>query len=179
MSNNKQFLLPPNVKLADLCVEKTKAGTQLYDCQLLDDILIYNNLDPSVMTDSSKWAFILFLYNNNLEVGGKEDKIAESLVKDLIGLNKPSTISKNSSYAIEPSPEPHQVTALRQKTGMTQTEAAELLGLTGRQLIGDYERGVKSPSPQTWTLWLLLTGNHPKLKVVSKRILPFQKFKPK
>lgn len=69
---------------------------------------------------------------------------------------------------IEP-PTPEQIKALRLHTGMTQSQVATLLGVSNRQLIGDYENGVKSPNPQTWTLWLLLAGQHPNLKLSNQR----------
>lgn len=73
---------------------------------------------------------------------------------------------------IEP-PTPKQIAELRKHTGLSGNATANLLGLSGRQIISDYEKGEKngkkfSPNKQTWTLWLLLTGQHPTLNVVHK-----------
>ncbi|MGP9830707.1 helix-turn-helix domain-containing protein, partial [Psychrobacter sp. AOP1-A1-60] len=65
---------------------------------------------------------------------------------------------------VEP-PTPEQIKDFRERTNMTQDQAASLLGLSNKRLIADYETGVSSPNPQTWTLWLLLTGQHPTLKL--------------
>lgn len=67
---------------------------------------------------------------------------------------------------IEP-PTPEQIVGMRKSLGLTQSQMASILNLTNRQLIGDYEQGRKSPSPQTWTLFLLLTGQHPTLSINS------------
>lgn len=67
-----------------------------------------------------------------------------------------------------PPPTATEIKALRLHTGMTQAQVASMLGLSNRQLIGDYENGNKSPNPQTWTLWLLLTSQHPSLTVIER-----------
>lgn len=70
--------------------------------------------------------------------------------------------------AIIDTPTPEEIKELRTSMRMTQPQVAELLGLSSRQLIGDYERGIKTPTPQTWTLWLLLAGHHPTLSLADK-----------
>lgn len=67
--------------------------------------------------------------------------------------------------AVVESPTAKEITCLRKQAGLSQAQASELLGLTGRQLISAYERGQKTPSKQTWTLWLLLSGQHPTLEI--------------
>lgn len=73
---------------------------------------------------------------------------------------------------IEP-PTPEKIAELRKHTGLSGQATANILGLSGRQIISDYERGEKagkpfSPNKQTWTLWLLLTGQHPTLEVLPR-----------
>lgn len=66
---------------------------------------------------------------------------------------------------IQKKPTAEEVKALREKAGLPQTAFAELIGLSNRQLIGDYETGKKTPSAQTWTLMLLATNQHPSFKL--------------
>lgn len=66
---------------------------------------------------------------------------------------------------VQPKPTPEQVKALREKVGLSQTAFAELICLSNRQLIGDYETGKKTPSAQTWTLMLLATNQHPSFEL--------------
>ena len=61
---------------------------------------------------------------------------------------------------IQQKPTPEQVKALRLKTGLSGSQFAELIGLSNRQLISDYENDRKTPSAQTWTLMLLATNQH-------------------
>ena len=72
---------------------------------------------------------------------------------------------------IQPKPTPEQVKALREKAGLSQGALAELIGLSNRQLIGDYENGKKLPNAQTWTLMLLATSQHQKFKLQDKNAM--------
>lgn len=69
---------------------------------------------------------------------------------------------------VQPKPTPEQVKAMREKAGLSQTAFAELIGLSNRQLIGDYETGKKTPNAQTWTLMLLATNQHPSFELREK-----------
>lgn len=74
---------------------------------------------------------------------------------------------------IEP-PTSEQIAQLRKHTGLSGDATANLLGLSGRQIISDYEKGIKngkhfSPTKQTYTLWLLLTGQHPTLEILPRK----------
>ena len=66
---------------------------------------------------------------------------------------------------IQKKPTAEEVKALREKAGLSQAAFAELIGLSNRQLIGDYETGKKTPSAQTWTLMLLAANQHPSFKL--------------
>lgn len=68
---------------------------------------------------------------------------------------------------IEP-PTPEQIAELRKRTELTQNQTANLLGLSSQNLVSRYESGGKSPNKQTYTLWLLLTGQHPTLEIVAR-----------
>ena len=69
---------------------------------------------------------------------------------------------------IQKKPTPEQVKALRLKAGLSQGAFAELIGLSNRQLISDYENGKKLPNTQTWTLMLLATSQHPSFELREK-----------
>ena len=69
---------------------------------------------------------------------------------------------------IQPKPTPEQVKALRLKTGLSGSQFAELIGLSNRQLISDYENDRKTPNAQTWTLMLLATNQHPGFELREK-----------
>lgn len=51
---------------------------------------------------------------------------------------------------------------------LTQQGMADLLGLTGKSLISEYENNKKTPSVQTWTLFLLATNQHPFYKLSNR-----------
>ena len=78
--------------------------------------------------------------------------------------------------AVVSPPSANELKELREHSELTQSGLAALLGLSNRQLVSDYERGLKHPNSQTYTLWLLLTGQHPTLQVVNKPILPRTSF---
>ena len=69
---------------------------------------------------------------------------------------------------IQPKPTPEQVKALRLKAGLSGSQFAELIGLSNRQLISDYENDRKTPNAQTWTLMLLATNQHPNFELREK-----------
>ena len=69
---------------------------------------------------------------------------------------------------IQKKPTPEQVKALRLKVGLSQGAFAELIGLSNRQLISDYENDRKTPNAQTWTLMLLATNQHPSFELREK-----------
>ena len=49
---------------------------------------------------------------------------------------------------------------------LTQPKMAKLLGLNDKQIISKYENDKKRPSIQTWTLWLLITNQHPYYEIL-------------
>lgn len=54
-------------------------------------------------------------------------------------------------------PTTEQIRAARIKAGLTQAQAAELVGLGHAHRWSEYERGINSISPQTWRLFRILT----------------------
>jgi hypothetical protein len=65
-------------------------------------------------------------------------------------------------------PVPGEVRAARVRAGHTQAQAAELVGLGARTRWAEYESGMTSMDAARWTLYLLLSGQHPKLTVVKR-----------
>lgn len=71
--------------------------------------------------------------------------------------------------AIKTAPEAAELASMRKRAELTQTELAELMQLSSNRLISEYEQGKKTPTPQTYTLMLLLLGEHEELKVIKKK----------
>lgn len=62
---------------------------------------------------------------------------------------------------------PAEVLDARKSAGLTQAQAAGLVHLSSGLRWSEYERGERSPDPARWELFLLLTNQHPRLRVVS------------
>lgn len=62
---------------------------------------------------------------------------------------------------IVPAPVGHKIKQKRKMAGLTQIEMADLLGLSGKTLISNYENSIKVPNLQNWTMFLLITCQHP------------------
>ena len=69
---------------------------------------------------------------------------------------------------IQKKPTAEEVKALRLIAGLSGSQFAELISLSNRQLISDYENDRKTPSAQTWTLMLLATNQHPNFELREK-----------
>lgn len=63
-----------------------------------------------------------------------------------------------------------QVRAARVRAGLTQDQAAYLVHLSSGIRWSEYERGIRNIDQARWELFLLLTEQHPRLRVVS---IPF------
>lgn len=73
---------------------------------------------------------------------------------------------------VEP-PSAAEIAALRKELNVTQAKAAKLVGINERtwqyyEYNGDNDKRKKSPSPTTWGLFLLATGQHPIFEVIAK-----------
>lgn len=62
-------------------------------------------------------------------------------------------------------PPPEAITAARQAAGLSQAQAAELVGLGDKARWSEYERGARAPDAARWALFLLATGQHPTLQI--------------
>lgn len=64
-----------------------------------------------------------------------------------------------------PSPTPEQIAAARQSAGLSQAQAAELVGLGDKARWAEYERRARAPDAARWALFLLATDQHPTLQI--------------
>jgi transcriptional regulator with XRE-family HTH domain len=58
-------------------------------------------------------------------------------------------------------PTASQVLAARIRAGLSQSQAARLVGLSSRNRFSEYENGRVQMSGQTWELFLIKTGQMP------------------
>jgi hypothetical protein len=66
-------------------------------------------------------------------------------------------------------PGPESLRAAREVAGHSQTQAALAVGLSTGMRWSEYERGVRQIDPTRWALYLLLTDQHPGLRVTRRR----------
>lgn len=64
-----------------------------------------------------------------------------------------------------PSPTLEAVRAARDAAGLSQAQAAELVGLGSKARWSEYERGVTGIDAARWAIFLLSTGQHPSVRV--------------
>lgn len=64
-------------------------------------------------------------------------------------------------------PTPAQIIKAREKAGLTQREAADLMGVAAYQRWSEWERGANI-NVYMWELFLLRTGQHPKFTLTKK-----------
>lgn len=65
-------------------------------------------------------------------------------------------------------PTPEHIKDLRLDLGLTAAQAAKLVGLTDGSLWTKYENGNRNPNKQTWTLFLIASGQHPSFRLDQK-----------
>ena len=62
-------------------------------------------------------------------------------------------------------PAPETIVSIRLSAGVSQAEAARLVGLGRATRWSEYERGVQPIDPARWALFLLATGQHPRAQL--------------
>jgi len=67
-----------------------------------------------------------------------------------------------------PDPTPDAILAARTEAGITQAEAAALVGLADRRGWWRVESGAAPLQPAMWAMFLLATGQHPTHKLTRK-----------
>lgn len=68
---------------------------------------------------------------------------------------------------IEP-PSPEGIEASRARAGLTASQAGRLMGQNYRRW-NEYATGAKRPDRHWWSLWLLLTDQHPTHRLSKRR----------
>lgn len=68
-----------------------------------------------------------------------------------------------------PTPTIDQLKALRADAGLTQRQAAELVGLGDHMRWSEFERGLTTISTERWALFLLAIDRHPRLRLAVRR----------
>lgn len=69
-------------------------------------------------------------------------------------------------------PTPDVIRTARQRAGLSQTKAADLVGLGCVQRWSEYERGVQRIDATRWEYFLLRTGQHPDYLLVARPEAP-------
>ena len=72
------------------------------------------------------------------------------------------------NYLLQDKPTPKEFKAMREQAGLSGAKTAEILGLSSRQYVSQLETGKYDISPQIWTLFLLITGEHPNYTITPK-----------
>lgn len=68
---------------------------------------------------------------------------------------------KQSKALLLDVPEPDFIREFRESLNITQAEAAKIAGLNDKALWAKYEKGDRSPTKHTWTVFCLAVGKHP------------------
>ncbi len=71
------------------------------------------------------------------------------------------------NFLIE-APEADHIKDLRMDLGLSAAQAAKLAGLSDGSLWRKYEAGERQPNKQTWTVFLMASGQHPNFKLNTK-----------
>ena len=68
-----------------------------------------------------------------------------------------------------PIPTPEQILEARVQADLTQDQAATIAGLSSGTRLAEYESGARRPHWSLWEMFLLLTKQHPRWKLVRRR----------
>lgn len=166
MQKHVNIEIPPEISFLDLGLRQSDDGTTTYNMEVFKSMLAHNNISITEITQDDIESLLAIWYIHHRKNDGAPDMVAERFFEAVS--DQPQFEPRIHWNSIIQPPTPEQIKEVRWHVGMKQREMASLLDLSNRQLISDYEKGKKSPNPQTWTLWLLLTGQHPSLKVIKR-----------
>lgn len=68
-----------------------------------------------------------------------------------------------------PQPDPEQIKAARLAAGLTQLQAANLVGSASFQTWNYWESGKRSIPADSWALFMLATDQHPALRLAKRK----------
>lgn len=161
------FEIPAEINFLELGLHQNDDGHFVYNMTIFKKFLAHNGLSIDQISQDDVENILVAWYFDHRQKGGEPDWCMEQVVNAMRNTPKyPSVVWYDA--IIEP-PTSEQIADLRHHTGLSQNQMANLLGLTAQQAISEYERGKKTPNKQTWTLWLLLTGQHPTLEVLPRQ----------
>lgn len=163
MNDKKVIELPEDVDYLAIRVSEEDDHVIRYNRDMMNKVLSHNGYHPDTVTDDEVRFILEGCYEHHLKLGGPKTLLGEHLFNK--SAESPKFKTKLQWGAVVKPKSAKQIKELRDHTEMTQPEVARLLGLSNRQLIGDYENENKTPNAQTYTLWLILTGQHPTLTV--------------
>lgn len=66
----------------------------------------------------------------------------------------------SSPFQVAEVPEPETVSSARTRVGLTQAQAAKIVGLSSPSRWSEYERGARVIDMARWELFLIKTGQH-------------------
>lgn len=151
------------VDLSTFAAMRKKFGTQAHTANILgltDGVIISKFENGKAKIDKRTYSLFLLVSNNH-------PYYTMELKAD----------AEDKTVVFEP-PSGEGIKIMREYAGLSQGRLAFLLGMMSnekpnRQLISRYEKGVQNPSAQTWTLFLLITGQHPNYEIFPKSDINF------
>ena len=155
--------IPTNLDFSDLGLWSENGKTK-FNWSAIKELAEANNIEMSVFDNPDNVAELINVwYAYHRANGGAKDIVAERMLKAVATTyDKPLVVTND--LLLEP-PTPEQILTLRTRLQLSQDECAKLCGISGRALWQKYEKGTYSPSAQTWTLFCLATGQHPRYDV--------------
>ena len=160
------FEIPDEINFLELGLHYNDDGKFIYNMTIFKDFLVHNNLSIDQISQDDVENILVAWYFAHRQKGGEPDWCMEQVINEVSDQPKYPPMIWYDAIIAPPTPE--QITDLRRHTNLNQSQTANLLALSSQQLISMYEQGKKSPSKQTYTLWLLLTGQHPTLEVLPR-----------
>ena len=167
--------LPIGMHLTDLKLKIIDSVGNIYiDYELIDEIAEYNDLDPDIFKDRSfLYDCIDHWYKDHIKEHGELDSTlkeyaefsARKYLSDiLIAAKKDPDLHEYQKLIVE-QPTADEIYDIRISLDITQKECAEICGLHSVQTWSKYETGIRKISIQTWSLFLLSVGLHPKYSI--------------
>lgn len=163
MSYDIVLATPEGFSFSDLDVKEVGHFTDskmVFNEDVLKSILESNGLDINNLSEKKKLGFLISLYDNHIENGGEANYQYDRWF-DHPG-NESAFEAQSHHCAVVYPPRALRIKKMRELAGHSVLQVGTLLELP-RSVIKSYESGEKVPDPYLYTLWLILTGQHPTL----------------